>query len=519
MSKNIGLSIEALSNEKDIPIEMVFESLETALESATKKLYNEADVAIKVEVNRKTGDYKTFRLWEVVADMSKYLADAGVDAEGEAAEQAAIAKTEEVEEHVLAGQPISLEDAASLEKDAKVGDVIKKPIESVEFGRIAAQAAKQVMMQKLRAAKRKQVADDYKSRIGDVVTGSVKKVNRDFIVVELSNNADGIIHRADMLPGENVRYNDKIRSYVKNVNEENRGPQIELSRADNQMLIALFNIEVPEIGEGQLEIKGAARDPGSRAKIAVLAKDTRIDPIGACVGMRGSRVQAVSSELNGERIDIVLWDEEPAQYVINALAPAEVSSIVLDDEKGSMDIIVDEDNLSQVIGRNGENVRLASQLTGWELNVLSERVAKERTESEAQKIVEDFVVKLELEQGLAEVLVSEGLASIEELAYIPAAELLQIEGMDEELIEELKAKANDYLLVQAISGDKEVDENDLLAVEGVNEELKEKLQAIGINDREELAELATDELLAIENMTEAEAGSIIMKAREIWFKE
>jgi N utilization substance protein A len=371
MNNEIRLVVDAVSNEKSVPKEIVFESLEAALESASKKLYG-ADWEFKVVINRNTGDYETFRLWTVVDENA-------VNEEGE------------VVGILNPSAQLTLAQALEKKSNAKIGDEITEAIPSVEFGRIAAQTAKQVIMQRLRAAKRDQIADEYRSRIGELVAGTVKKVTRDNVIIELGSNAEALLRRVDMLPREIVRVGDRVRAYLQDVRPEQRGPQLIVSRTCSEMLIELFKIEVPEIGDGLIELKGAARDPGSRAKIAVLAKDNRIDPVGACVGMRGARVQAVSSELGGERVDIVLWADNPAQFVINSIAPAEVVSIIIDDDAKSMDVIVADDQLSAAIGRNGQNIRLASMLTGWELNVISQNQAQTRDQEEFEKLSQLFV--------------------------------------------------------------------------------------------------------------------------------
>ena len=485
-----------MSNEKDIPKEVVFEALETALVSATRKRYGE-DLEFKVTVDPHTGGYDTFKLWYVMNED---------EAEGQG---------------IRLGSVISLEEAKERDPEAEFGSVIEEAIESVAFGRIAAQTAKQVIAQRLRAAKRSQIASDYLNKIGEIVNGTIKKYNREFAVVELANNAEGVLKRVDMCPGETYRVNDRVRSILLEVDPEARGPQMVLSRTSTEMLEALFAIEVPEISEGLIEIKGAARDPGLRAKVAVLAKDVRIDPIGACVGMRGSRVQAISNELSGERVDIVLWDENPAQYVINALAPAEIESLVLDDANNAMDVIVSDENLSQVIGRNGQNVRLASQVTGWELNVITNSQADEKSASEQDKIIAKFVKDLEITEELAGILAANDFTNLEEVAYVEEEELLSIEGLDSENVAMLREKANDVLLSQAVAEQQKEDAitQDMLSLDGMDEKLLDKLLGSGISNREELAELSTDDLLEIEGIDEELAGKIIMSARAIWFED
>lgn len=503
MNTEIRLVVDAVSNEKNVPKEVVFEALEAALESASKKFYG-ANWEFKVVINRNTGDYETFRIWTVVDENA-------VNEEGE------------IVGVVNPDAEFTVEQAKEKKANAKIGDVIQEPVPSVEFGRIAAQTAKQVIMQKLRAAKRDQIAEEYRAKIGELVAGTVKKVTRDNVIIELSANAEALLRRSDMLPREMVRIGDRVRAYLQDVRPEQRGPQLIVSRTCPEMLIELFKIEVPEIGDGLIELKGAARDPGVRAKIAVLAKDNRIDPVGACVGMRGARVQAVSSELGGERVDIVLWDENPAQFVINAIAPAEVVSIIIEDEEKSMDVVVADDQLSAAIGRNGQNIRLASQLTGWELNVISQGQAQSRDEEEFQKLSNLFVQHLQVEPEIAANIIEAGFTSLEEIAYVPQQELMEIEGIDEEMIAKLRQKAKDTLLTKAIAQEERLGETqphqDLLEVEGMDKQLAYQLASKGVISREDLAEQSIDELLQIEGMSEERAGKLIMAARAHWFIE
>lgn len=503
MNPEIRLVVDAVSNEKNVPKEIVFEALEAALESASKKRYG-ADWEFKVVINRTNGDYETFRAWTVVDENT----------------------TNEEGEVVGITNPhaqLTLQEAREKKADAKLGEQILEPVPSVEFGRIAAQTAKQVIMQKLRAAKRDQIADEYRSRIGELVAGTVKKVTRENIIIELGNNAEALLRRQDMLPREIVRVGDRVRAYLQDVRDDQRGPQLIISRTCPEMLIELFKIEVPEIGDGLIELKGAARDPGVRAKIAVLAKDNRIDPIGACVGMRGARVQAVSSELGGERVDIVLWDENPAQFVINAIAPAEVASIIIDDDAHSMDVIVADEQLSAAIGRSGQNIRLASQLTGWELNVISQNQAQTRDEEEFAKLSQLFMQHLLISPEIAANLIEAGFTSIEEIAYVPTQELMEVEGMDEALLTSLRGRAKDTLLTKAIAEEERLGENapasDLLEVEGMDKQLAYALANHGIVTRDDLAEQAVDDLLEIEGMDEVRAAKLIMAARAHWFIE
>lgn len=503
MNTEIRLVVDAVSNEKNVPKEVVFEALEAALESASKKFYG-ANWEFKVVINRNTGDYETFRVWTVVDENA-------VNEEGE------------IVGVVNPDAELTVEQAKEKKANAKIGDVIQEPVPSVEFGRIAAQTAKQVIMQRLRAAKRDQIAEEYRAKIGELVAGTVKKVTRDNVIIELSANAEALLRRSDMLPREMVRIGDRVRAYLQDVRPEQRGPQLIVSRTCPEMLIELFKIEVPEIGDGLIELKGAARDPGVRAKIAVLAKDNRIDPVGACVGMRGARVQAVSSELGGERVDIVLWDENPAQYVINAIAPAEVMSIIIEDEEKSMDVVVADEQLSAAIGRNGQNVRLASQLTGWELNVITQNQAQTRDEEEFQKLSNMFMQYLQIEPEIAASIIEAGFTSLEEIAYVPQQELMEIEGVDESLVAQLRQKAKDTLLTKAIAQEERLGENqpqqDLLEVEGMDKQLAYQLASKGVVSREDLAEQSIDELLQFEGMSEERAGKLIMAARAHWFIE
>ncbi len=496
MNKEILVVVDVVSNEKGVDKEVIFEALEAALASATRKKYG-GDIDVRVEIDRETGEYRTFRRWQVVDDE---------DPEFESPER-----------------QILYSYAVKKNPDIQVGEYIEEPIESVEFGRIAAQTAKQVIVQKVREAERQQVVDAYKDRVGELVMGLVKRVERRGVFLDLGGNAEAFIPREWMIPRENVRMGDRVRGYLAEVRSELRGPQLFVSRTAPEFLIELFKLEVPEVGQGLIEILGAARDPGLRAKIAVKSNDPRLDPVGACVGMRGSRVQTVSNELAGERVDIILWDENPAQFVINAMSPAEVVSIVVDEEKHSMDIAVPEDKLSQAIGRNGQNVRLASQLTGWELNVMTAEEAEEKSEAEARQLMEMFMEQLDVGEDVAAILVQEGFTSVEEVAYVPAEELLAIEEFDEEIVEELRSRAQDALLTKAIALEEQIETaepaEDLLNMEGMDEETAHRLAAHGIVTMEDLAEQSVEDLLEIEGMDEERAAQLIMKAREPWFAE
>lgn len=495
MNKEILMVVDAVSNEKGVSKEIIFEAIEAALASATKKRHRR-DIEARVAIDRNTGDYETFRRWEVVDDSDEEL---------------------EFPDH-----QVRVSTARQTHPDIQVGDYIEEPMESVEFGRIAAQTAKQVIVQKVREAERARVVEAFQNRKGEMVSGVVKRVERGNIIIDLGDNAEAVISREYMIPREPVRPGDRIRAYLQDVRTESRGPQLFLSRIAPELLIELFKLEVPEINEGMIEILAGARDPGSRAKIAVRAKDPRIDPIGACVGMRGSRVQAVSNELAGERVDIILWDENPAQFVINAMAPAEVVSIMVDEDSHSMDVAVAEENLSQAIGRGGQNVKLASELTGWTLNVMSVEQAEEKSEAESQTLQKMFMEQLDVDEELASILVQEGFSSVEEVAYVPESEMADIEEFDENLVEELRNRARDYLLTRAIVSEESVPDtppaDDLRNMDGMDDQLAWILASRGITTMEDLAELAVDDLLDIEGMNEERAGQLIMTARLPWFE-
>ncbi|MGI9330057.1 MAG: transcription termination factor NusA [Gammaproteobacteria bacterium] len=495
-NKEILMVVEAVSNEKGVEKEIIFEAIEAALASATKRRYGE-DVDVRVAIDRETGDYDTFRRWMVFADESTEL---------------------EFPEHEL-----RMIDAVDYNPDVQPGEYVEEPIESVEFGRIGAQTAKQVIVQKVREAERKKLVEEYEGRVGELLGGIVKRVDRNGVYLDLGGNAEGFVPREHMIPREPVRPQDRLKALLFEVRSEIRGPQIFMTRTSPEFLLSLFQIEVPEVGQGLIEILGAARDPGLRAKIAVKSNDRRIDPVGACVGMRGSRVQAVSNELAGERVDIILHDENPAQFVINAMSPADVTSIVMDEEKHSMDVAVEEEKLSQAIGRGGQNIRLASELSGWELNVMTEGDADEKSESEAKELLGMFMLQLDVDEQVALILVQEGFSSIEEIAYVPAAELVAIDEFEEAIVDELRNRARDVLLTQAIASEEEIDgaepAEDLLALEGMSREVAFLLAAKGIVTREDLAEQAVDELMEIDGMEEELAGDLIMKARAHWFED
>jgi len=485
---------DAVSNEKGVSRGVIFEAIESALATATKKLNDNEEIDCRVSVDRETGDYETFRVWTVVED----------------------------EEFLEEASQFTLEQAGEKDKSLAIGDTYEEKIDNVEFGRIAAQTAKQVIVQKVREAEREIVIGDYQDRVGELVAGTVKKVTRDNVIVDLGNNAEALLPRDQMIPRETFRISDRLRALLVDVRSEQRGPQLFLSRTSPDMLIELFKIEVPEIAEEVIEIKAAARDPGSRAKIVVSTNDGRIDPVGACVGMRGSRVQVVSNELANERIDIILWDDNPAQLVINSMAPAEVASIIVDEDSHTMDIAVEEENLAQAIGRNGQNVRLSSALTGWAINVMSEEDAAAKQQQEASTFIEMFMEKLDVDEEVSEVLVQEGFTSLEEIAYVPLEEILAIEGFDEEIANELRNRAKDALLTQAIASEEDLSSaniaDDLLSMEGMDDALALQLSKKSILSMEDLAEQAIDELMDIEGMDEERAGKLIMTARAPWFE-
>jgi len=494
MNKDILLVVDTVSNEKAVDKEVIFEALELALASATRKKHG-GDIDVRVAIDRETGMYEAFRRWEVVED--DYEQDAPM-------------------------RQLSLSAAREDEPGIEVGDFVEEPTESVDFGRIAAQTAKQVIVQKVREAERARVVEAYRERVGELLMGIVKRVERAGMYLDLGNNAEAFVPREEMIPREAVRAGDRVRGYLREVRPEARGPQLFVSRTAPELLIELFKLEVPEVGQGLIEIKGAARDPGLRAKIAVESKDARLDPVGACVGMRGSRVQTVSNELAGERVDIILWNENPAQFVINAMSPADVNSIVVDEDSRTMDLVIDSEKLSLAIGRNGQNVRLASELTGWILNVLDEQQAEEKSEREWQATRELFKEHLVVDEEVANILAQEGFTSIEEVAYVPEQELLDIEEFDEDIVGELRSRARDALLSRAIAGEEGAGRSEpaaeLLAMEGMEDHLAWRLAGHGITDLEALAEQSVDDLLEIEGVDDAEwAARMIMIAREPWF--
>jgi N utilization substance protein A len=493
--KEIVDAVESVANEKGIDQEIIFDALEAALASATRKRHGE-DMDVRVAINRKTGDYEVFQRWKVFADDSREL---------------------EFPEREL-----RLEDALDVNPAAEIGGFVEVPLEGESFGRIDAQTAKQVIVQKVREAERAQVVEAYQDRIGTLVSGIVKRVDRNGVYVDLGQNAEAFVPRENLIPREPIRTQDRIKAFLKEVRSEPRGPQIFLSRTAPEFLIELFKLEVPEVGQGLIQILGAARDAGVRAKIAVKSHDPRIDPVGACVGMRGSRVQAVSNEIAGERVDIIPFEDNPAQFVINAMQPAEVTSIVVDEDQHSMDIAVAEEKLSQAIGRGGQNIRLASELTGWKLNIMSEQQADEKSESETKALRDMFMKALDVDEDVATILVQEGFSTIEEIAYVPTNELLAIEEFDDDIVRELRNRARDVLLTQAIATEESADgtpSEDLLGVEGMDAALAAALAARGICTREDLAEQAIEDLEGIEDLDDARAGKLIMAARAHWFTD
>jgi len=496
MSKEILLVADTVSNEKGVDKNVIFGAVELALATATKKRFPSDDVDVRVSINRTTGDYDTYRRWHVVAD----------------------------EDFEFPGRHLTLDEAQEIDTKLQIGDTWEEEIESIDFGRIAAQTAKQVIVQKVREAERQQVIEQFLDRIGDLISGTVKKVTRDSVILDLGNNAEALLPRDAMIPRETFRMNDRVRAVLVGVNKENRGPQLFVSRSSPEMLIELFKIEVPEIGEDLIEIKGAARDPGSRAKIAVKTHDQRVDPVGACVGMRGARVQAVSNELGGERIDIVLWDDNIAQFVINAMSPADVVSIVVDEDRHAMDLAVEEEQLAQAIGKGGQNIRLASELSGWDLNVMTVEAAQNKQEEEAGELVERFMAELDVDEDVAVVLVEEGFTSLEEVAYVPKEEMMGIDGFDEDVVDELRRRAKDALLTKALVSEEKLEgeqapAEDLLNMDGMDKTTAYALAKIGIITMDDLAEQAVDDLLGVEGIDQDRAAQLIMTARAPWFED
>ncbi|WP_026106281.1 transcription termination factor NusA [Vreelandella jeotgali] len=495
MSKEILMVVDAISNEKGVPRDVIFEAVEAALASASRKRFEREEASVQVRIDRSSGDYDTFRTWTVVEDDEFETPD--YEIKQSIAEQRT--------------PPLAL------------GEVVEEQIENAEFGRIAAQTAKQVIVQKVREAERAEVVRQYTDREGELVAGIVKRTTREGLIIDLGDNAEAFLPRSEMIYGERYRMNERVRALLVRVDPEARGAQLQLSRTCPELIIELFKIEVPEIAEQLIEIKGAARDPGSRAKIAVKTNDQRIDPVGACVGMRGSRVQAVTSELENERVDIVLWDDNPAQLVINAMAPADVVSILVDEDAVSMDVAVSEDNLAQAIGRSGQNVRLASELTRWHINVMTEEEADAKQDQEMDSLIEFFLQHLNVEDDIARLLVDEGFTTLEEVAYVPLEEMQEIEEFDEEQINALRARAKDELLTLAIASEEALDgvqpADDLLGMDGMERHLAFTLASRSIVTMEDLAEQSVDDLVDIEELDEERAAALIMTARAPWFED
>lgn len=496
MGKEILAVVEVMANEKGVDQEIIFDAIETALATATRKSKGD-EINVRVSIDRQTGEYETFRCWEVIDDATA------------------------IEDNV--GWYIREMDAVDEDPNIEIGEFIEEPMESIDFGRIGAQAAKQVIVQKIREAERKRVVEEYSKRLGEILTGQVKRVDRGDVILDLGDNVEAIIPRNQLVARENFRMGDRVRGYLQEVEFRPRGPLLAMSRSCNEMLMELFKIEVPEIGDDLIDVMSVARDVGFRAKVAVRGNDPRLDPIGACVGMRGSRVQSVTNELNGERIDIIQWDVNDAQFVINAMAPAEVTSIMVDEDKHTMDLAVEDEQLSQAIGKNGQNIRLASELTGWELNVMSQTEMAEKNDSESKVQVSLFVDALDIDEEMAEVLAEEGFSTLEEVAYVPAAEMMEVEGFDEEIVSELKQRAKDALLTHAIAEEEKLalaePAEDLVNLEGMTLDMAKTLAGNGIITQEDLAELSIDELLEFVKMDEATAGELILKARAPWFEE
>jgi N utilization substance protein A len=489
--RELLLMVDALAREKNVARDVVFGALESALASATKKRYKD-EVDVRVAIDRTNGDYETFRRWLVVPDG-------------------------ELEDHDL--QIIHTEARKQI-ADIQVGDYIEEELEPVEFGRIGAQAAKQVILQKIRDAERDQIINDFLARGDSLLSGTVKRIDREGAVIE-SGRIEARLPRDQMIPKENLRNGDRVRAWVSKINREGRGPQLFLSRTAPEFIMKLFELEVPEIEQGLLQIKAAARDAGVRAKIAVHTTDRRIDPIGTCVGVRGSRVQAVTQELAGERVDIVLWSEDPAQFVIGALAPANVTSILVDEERHAMDVVVDEDNLALAIGTGGRNVRLASELTGWQINLMSAEESEQKQQDERAGIQKTFMDQLDVDAEVADILIDEGFSGLEEIAYVPITEMLEIEAFDEDTVNELRERARNVLLTQAIANEEKLNTTaeDLLSLEGMDRDLAARLADANVHTRDELAELAVDELMEATQVDEQRAKDLIMKARAHWFED
>ena len=491
MSREVLMLVDALAREKNVEKSIVIGALELALASATKKQFTE-DAEVRVEIDPATGAYKSFRRWQVVED----------------------------DLFEVPARQYLLREAQEVNPEFKLGDFVEEPLEPIEFGRIGAQTAKQVILQRIRDAEREQILNDFLQRKENLVTGVIKRMERGNAIIE-SGRVEAMLPRDQMILKENLRIGDRVRAYLWKIDRQARGPQVVLSRIVPEFLVKLFELEVPELEDGLLEIKAAARDPGSRAKIAVKSNDPRVDPIGTCVGMRGSRVQAVTSELGGERVDIILWAEDAAQFVINSLAPADVSKITVDEDKHSMDVVVDEENLAQAIGRTGQNVRLASELTGWEINIMTLAESEQKTQEETQSTKSLFMERLDVDEEVAEILVQEGFTTLDDVAYVPLPEMLEIESFDEDTVNELRSRAKNALLTQAIVKEEKLEHEveDLMALEGMDMDTARVLATNGITTSEGLAELATDDLVEITGMEVERAKTLIMTARRPWFEE
>ncbi len=489
MSREVLLLVDALAREKNVDKEIVLGALESALASATKKRFTE-ESDVRVSIDRDTGEYLSFRCWQVMDDETFETPDLH----------------------------IKLSEAQKLNPNIQLGEFIEEPLDSVDFGRIGAQAAKQVIFQKIRDAEREQLLSDFMERGDHLVSGTVKRVERGNAIIEFGK-IEALLPRDQMIQKENMRVGDRVRAYLLRVDRSVRGPQIALSRITPEFLVKLFELEVPEIEEGLLEIVSAARDPGVRAKISVRSHDKRIDPIGTCVGMRGSRVQAVTNELAGERVDIVLWSDDPATCVVNALAPAEVTSIMVDEDSHSMDVVVEEENLAQAIGRNGQNVRLASELTGWTINIMTVNESDQKNEKEFSRVRDLFTEKLDVDAEVADILVQEGFNTLEEVAYVPLEEMLAIESLDEATVNELRSRARNVLLTAAIVTEEQVGHGieSLIKLDGMDETLARALSMNGVNTQEQLADLDVDELVKQTGIDEERANQLIMTARAPWF--
>lgn len=490
MNREILVLVDALAHEKNVDREIVFGALETALASATKKRF-EDEVDVRVSIDRDSGEYRSFRVWTVVED----------------------------NDHEEPSRQIAMTDVADYDANLKLGDTWEVELEPIEFGRIGAQAAKQVILQRIRDAEREQSLNDFLQRREHIVSGTIKRIERGSAIIEINGKLEALLPREHMIPKENLRVGDRTKAFLLRIDRLGRGPMLVLSRTVPEFMAKLFELEVPEIENSLIELKGVARDPGMRAKIAVKSNDPRVDPQGTCIGVRGSRVNAVSNELAGERVDIVLWSHDPAQFVISALSPAEVTSIIIDEDNHSMDVVVDEDNLAMAIGRGGQNVKLASELSGWKLNIMTVDQAEQKHQEEFDGVRQMFAEALDVDDDVADVLVQEGFTTLEEVAYVPLNEMLEIEAFDEQTVNELRSRARDALLTRAIALEEKLEHQteELKSLEGMTAELAAKLAENEIRTRDDLAELAVDELMEMTGIDEEAAKQLIMKAREHWF--